>query len=54
MYICLQCSCEAHLEIDVVAGDEAAGWVMVHRFSNAHAEHCNFVTPLPEQSITNS
>lgn len=52
MYVALICGCDAQLELDVPSDGEAAAWVMVHRFSNAHAS-CGYVTPLQELSQHN-
>jgi hypothetical protein len=43
-YICLTCACEAHMELDPIPGEEAAAWMLVNRFVNAHVK-CDYVTP---------
>lgn len=53
-YVHMECTCEATIELDVVPGDEAGAWGLVHRFANAHVK-CGYVAPLagqpqPEQS----
>lgn len=53
MYLNLGCSCDAVLEVDVPEGDESAGWMLIHRFMNAHVA-CGYAMPLQEQPATAS
>ena len=53
LYVALVCSCDAQLELDVPEDGEAAAWVTVHRFANAH-EKCGYVTPIFELGQTSS
>lgn len=48
-YACLTCTCEAHMELNPVAGEESAAWLLINRFVNAHVK-CDFVTPMLGQT----
>lgn len=50
MMIELECKCGAHITFDIAEEEGSAAWMMAHRFANAHADSCQFMTPNPSES----
>jgi hypothetical protein len=48
MFFDMMCSCTAALQLEVDHKKEEAAWLLVNRFTTAHAE-CGFMTPLLEE-----